>query len=251
MSPIGEPHLDVQVSHVMLNRALRVMDALVKAVEERGWKVVLGTGDDRKSYVVVLGQRVPFGIREKIKKVRNEPAKPIRSSTGTWYTPYRSEFRDEPSGRLSLVLRNRWGNSVDKSWDEGASARIEDRLNEFILAVITRGEEDREWDRQREEAERARIEEGQRRFEAARQREAEAALEREFDRQAESWQKSQRLTAFVAAVRAAAEDAGGLESGGALDQWLQWGEAYARRLDPLSGPASAIPQRTGMLDFSP
>lgn len=57
-----EPHLDVQVSYDMLNRALRVMDALVKALAERGWKVALGTGDDRKSYALVLGQRVPFGI---------------------------------------------------------------------------------------------------------------------------------------------------------------------------------------------
>jgi len=236
-----EQHLDVQVSHDMLNRALRLMDVLVKALGERGWKVVLGTGDDRKSYALVLGQRVPFGIREKLKKVRNEPAKPIRTSPGEWYTPYRSEFRDEPSGRLSLVLRNRWGSSVDKSWDDGASGRIEDRLNEFILAIVARAEEDREWDRRREEQARSRIEEEQRRCEAARRREAEAAREREFDRQVESWQKSQQLAAFIAAVRrAAADEAGGIESGSALDEWLRWGEDYARRLNPLSGPISAL-----------
>jgi hypothetical protein len=237
-----EPHLDVQVSSDMLNRALRVMDALVKALEERGWKVVLGIHDDRKSYAHVFGQRVPFGIREKLKKVRNEPAKPIRTSTGELYAPYQSEYRDEPSGRLSLVLRNRWGSSVDKSWDDGASERIEDRLNEFLVAIVTRADEDREWDRRREEEERSRIEEEQRRLEAARRHEADAAREREFERQAENWQKSQRLAVFIAAARkAATDDLGGIESGSALDDWLRWGEEYALRLNPLSSLRSALP----------
>jgi hypothetical protein len=55
-----EPHLDVQVSRDLLTRALLVMDALVKAFDERGWKVSLGSkerdrANDRKSYVTVLG----------------------------------------------------------------------------------------------------------------------------------------------------------------------------------------------------
>jgi hypothetical protein len=235
-----EPHLNVHVSRDLLPRALRIMDALVKAFHERGWTIAFGSGDDRKSYVVVEGQRVPFGIREKIKKVRNEPAKPIRSSTGEWYTPYHQEFRNEPSGRLSLVLRNRWGNSVDKSWDDGASWRVEDRLNEFVLAIVARAEEDREWDRRRAEAERARMEEERRRYEAARRREAEATLERELDRQADNWRKSQRLAAYIAAVRQSAAQAGGIEPGSALEQWLQWGERYAHRIDPLSAPLASL-----------
>lgn len=235
-----EPHLNVRVSRDLLPRALRIMDALVKAFHGRGWTIAFGSGDDRKCYVVVEGQRIPFGIREKIKKVRNEPAKPIRSSTGEWYTPYHQDFRDEPSGRLSLVLRNRWGNSVDKSWDDGASWRVEDRLNEFVLGIVGRAEEDREWDRRRAEAERAQMEESQRRYEADRRREAEAAQERELDRQADSWQKSQHLGDYIAAVKNAATEAGGIEPGGALEQWLQWGEKYARRLDPLNGPLAAL-----------
>src|SRR5687767_7717216 len=59
-----------------LNRALRVMDALIKSFERRGWKVSIATGDDRKTSVTVLGRQVPFGIREKIKKVENPPSKP-------------------------------------------------------------------------------------------------------------------------------------------------------------------------------
>ena len=56
-----EPHLDVQVSRDLLSRALLVLDGLLKAFDERGWKVSLGSKErdrqnDRKSYVEVLGK---------------------------------------------------------------------------------------------------------------------------------------------------------------------------------------------------
>jgi hypothetical protein len=84
--------LDIHVTKSMLRRALRIADALVKAFERRGWPITLGSGDDRKTWVTVLGQRIPFGIREPIKKVLNEPARPQRLSNGQWYTPVSTQI---------------------------------------------------------------------------------------------------------------------------------------------------------------
>ena len=124
-----ESYLDVHVTRPMLPRALRIMDALVKAFEERGWKVSLGSKSrdhDRKSYVTMLNQAVSFGVREKLKKVETHAAR-----------DWEAKYADMPSGKLALVIRHSWGYGVEKSWEDTASRRVEDRLNEFIVALFS------------------------------------------------------------------------------------------------------------------
>jgi hypothetical protein len=228
-----EQHVDIRVSRGMLNRALRVMDALIKAFERRGWKVWVGTNDDRKTYVGVLGRQVPFGLREKIKKVENPPPKAVRLRSGEWYTPYQSKYRDTPSDKLALVLRNRWSDSVDESWEDSPDLPVEDQLNDFVVAVVARAHYDLEWDRRRDEAERARAAEQQRRFEEAQRREVEAARGRELERQAENWMKSRQIKTFLAAVKESASEASEIDLYTPLGEWLSWAETYANRLDPF------------------
>lgn len=230
-------HLDVDVTKASLRRALRIVDALIKAIEHRGWKVTLGTGDDRKSYVEVLGQKVPFGIREPRKQIPNEPPKPVRLRTGKMYTPYHYKYREEPSGRLALVIRNSWGHGVSKSWLETESRPLEDRLNDFIVVVVRvahkEAERERRW---REEKERQRAIE-QLRIAEQRQRELEAARGKALEEQAERWRRSRAIQEYLAAIREVAEDApGGIATGSELAEWLDWAETYSRSLDPLGGP---------------
>jgi len=53
-------------------------------------------------------------------------------------------------------------------------------------------------------------------------------------REAEAWHKSQRLRAYIDAVRAAATaDGGNIESGSELGLWLVWASEQADRIDPL------------------
>jgi hypothetical protein len=235
-----EPHLDVRVSRDLLMRALLVMDAVLKAFENRGWKVTLGSTErerehDWKSYVAVLGRKVSFGIRERIKKIENPPAKPVRLLSGGMYTPLQSKYRDEPSGRLSLVLRDSWGgNGVVTSFDDTPKLRVEDRLNEFMIEVVVRAYEDLEWDAGREDNERTWAIEADRRAEEARRLERERLRVDALEKDAVNWQKSQLLAAYLSELRTAAHDQfGTAERGQAFDDWLTWAEAYAARLNPL------------------
>ena len=102
---------------------------------------------------------------------------------GEFYTPHQSEFSDAPSGRLALVIRESWGHSVLKSWDEGENVHLEDRLNEFVLAITVKADKERESQRRHEEEERERVAEQNRRAEAARLREEEVARRRELERE--------------------------------------------------------------------
>jgi len=246
-----EPHLDVQVSRDLLSRALLVMDALVKAFDKRGWKVSLWSKEsdrenDRKSYVKVLGKQVPFGIRERIKKVENPPAKPVKLLSGGMFTPSQSKYRDEPSGRLSLVLRGKWGgNGVETSLDDTPKQRVEDRLNEFMVVVAMRAYEDLEWDAGREDNERNWRTQELLREERARKEREELARIQALEQQVEDWDRSQKLTSYIAAVRAAAQEGRVVDD--ALETWLSWAEASAAALNPLSarlGGLPLVPHRT-------
>jgi len=234
-----EPHLDVQVSRDLLSRALLVMDALLKAFEERGWKISLWSKErdrenDRKSYVKVLGKQVPFGIRERIKKVENPPAKPVKLLSGGMYTPLQSKYRDVPSGRLSLVLRSSWGNGVTTSLDDTPKLRVEDRLNEFVVEVVARAYEDLEWDAGREDNERTWAIKADRRAKEARRLEQERLRVAALEEHAVNWNKSQLLTSYLTAIRAAVQERlGPAEPDKAFEEWLSWAEAYAASLNPL------------------
>lgn len=225
--------LDIDVSEALFDRAILIFDTLLKAVDQRGWKTVILKEDYRsRSCVEVLGQRVPIGIRERIKKVKNEPAKPVRTAYGE-YTPYQTRYRDEPSGLLCLVIRSRWRGmtAIEKSWDDSASRRIEDQLNAFLVGIASQAEEWNEWNRRREENERTRLEEEQRRAKEVARQEAEERRRRGLEQEAQHWVMSQNIRAYLDAVR----DASGPEEGrdAALASWLQWADAHAARLDPL------------------
>lgn len=234
-------YLDVQVTKQTLPRALRLLDALVKAFEARGWSMSLGEKDDRKSYVLLLGQRIPFGIREKVKKVKNEPAKPVRSSSGQMYTPYQSVYRDEWTGRLVLVIRNSWGHSVHQSWEDTDAHPLEERLNEFVLGVFRCAEEEVEAARRREVYQREQQEIQRRRMEEVQRREREADRVRVLDEQAERWSKSQALAAYIDCVRKKIEtEQGGIFPGSREEAWLKWAVSRQRQLDPLEQPVGKI-----------
>ena len=243
-----EPYLDIQVTQDTLSRALRIMDALLKACERRGWKTSLGSGDDRKTYALVLGQRVPFGIRERLRKVRNEPGSPRRSGMDL-YLSYSPEFVAVPSGQLSLVVRESWGHSIRKRWDESEQCPLEGRLNEFLVGLVSHAAEQQELERQRAEHERKRKEDEAQRLAVQRRREEVAARIRRLEQQAVDWSKSRQLTEYlVALTNEASEQPGGIVQGSSFAEWLGWAMNHAARLNPipqvLSDSASTIAENT-------
>lgn len=224
----AEPRLDIQVSDALLSRALRVMDALVRACEKRGWSVSATRWDaqsDRKTYATVLGQRVPFGIREKQKKVENKHADSL----------WEPKHLNVPSGRLALVIRNRWGNGVEISLEDTLEAPIELRLNDFMVAIVERAYEDLIWDASAEESARTRLIEDARRAERLRKQERENAQIAKLESDAEDWNRTRLIASYLAALRTKIATESG-QNLGPFEEWLQWADGYVARLDPLRKP---------------
>ncbi len=216
-------HLDVEVSKPLLNRALRIIDAVVRGFEKRGWEVSLGR-DDHRSFVTIFGQPVPFGIREPRRLLK------VERSERRFLEPSK---REEPSGRLALVLREYWGRSINKSFDESKKGPLEEKLNDFMISAVALAHERAEWERRRVERDDRQRREARIRVERQRLRDAETARIRELEESAERWQRSKAIRELVIAVRTAAAANGGQPDSPALVDWLAWAETHASGLDPI------------------
>ncbi len=224
-NPRSWRYLAIDVSKPLLPRALRIMDAVVKALEERGFTVKLRQQDREgrkwETRAEALGESIEIRLRERYKQIRNG---------GDVYP--RVELRR--TGILELL----YGYSYSGTGCRDGKKPLEEQLNTFMIKLIRqvakrRGQSIR-WRRERkmeEEQRRIREEQERRRQEELKQR---AALEQD----AENWHKSQKLRAYINAVEHFVTDQmGPIKEGGDYDRWLTWARAHADRLDPLMNVA--------------
>jgi hypothetical protein len=230
-----EPRLAIDVSKPLLKRAIRIMDALVKALDRREWKLTISRrGEDRyqaryATYVSVLGHSICIGIREPTGRVRDATV-----PTG------RAKYREERTGRLALTIYTS-EDKVEREIVETEGVPLEHRLNDFVIEIVSLAHKLSELHRERlAEWERERVE-LQRREEERRRREDDAARMRALERQANEWAISVNLLAYVAELRAVAQSRPeGVESGSELAAWLDWAEAHAKARDPFARPLEKL-----------
>jgi hypothetical protein len=121
-APVGGLH--IHTSRVLHDRALRILQALITAFEQRGFPVVATAEGVR---LTILDERLGFGIEEGLKKVEHAVSfteqKLIDRGLG-YQVP---KFEQVPSGDLILVITNVHG--LRQRWSEGAYKPAESLLN--------------------------------------------------------------------------------------------------------------------------
>ena len=233
--------LDLRVGPKNLDRALRIMDALLKALEKRGYQISIKKEGPNSTSVSIDGEMIEFGIEEKLNRREKEltPLQKKEKEKHPWM--YSSiEYEYNPSGNLILRIKNTDGSGVRKIWTDGINQRIERGLNSFIVGLVKTGDaikadrlegerRKREWEEQRkrsEELERRRYEEG--------------LKIQAMDKEITAWQKSQQIRDYVKAVEETVlKKRGEIQTGSKLDQWLRWARSYADRIDPLKDSSSS------------
>ncbi len=242
--------LDVTVSKQALHRALLIIDAILKAVDERGYQT--GPGPT----VTILETTITFSISEQTDTVKEEPEDPDLEGR---YVFGHSRFREKrvPSGRLVLQIDDAdsyWARGCRQTWRDGKKQRLENRLNSFLSGLIevaarkreheeeqARREEERQQERQREEAE----------YERRVAIYAKARKERErvddLFMRAEAWELSNRLRAFIEAeTQKQIRKHGKIEPGTEFAEWREWAIKQADRQDPLKeSPPSILDEDDG------
>lgn len=222
-----EPALPfVRVTPAGLPRALALIDAIVRAIDQRGFSWRPGSGGrwDASASVIVEEVALKVGVYETVERRHHmlTPEEKRKAEKGTWFYAPTYDFL---STNQFSVRRD----DYDIYIKDTRNQRVENRLNDLMVMFINRAFDAREAKRlaeirAAEEAVRAaRLAEIQR-LKAVQN----AAVER-LHTQAAAWRKAQDLRAFIAAV----EGMSGLGDAERAE-WLSWARSQADGLDPLS-----------------
>lgn len=228
--------LDIRVTPAMLNRTARILDALIKASELKGYKWSISSAG--ATTVTVDGQAMKIEVKERVKKheLPRPPVVPERRGSRKWEPNYAvlfapTEYAWISTGELTLSIEEYFDDVVRKRWNDTAHTSLEDKLGD-ILATLPIAAASREARERRfaEEKRQGELKE-QRRVAAARRAEEQKRLRGKLVYAMQRWERAARIRTFCDAVAADIKE-GSDEQDIALP-WLDWARQQADELDPL------------------
>jgi hypothetical protein len=143
--------LDMVARGAALDRAARIMDAVLRALESRGHTVEVtspsGEGRERtpsKTFVLIGESRVQIGIDEAVDKVPLPLPEPRKPKGPYDYVPRpKREYEFRPTGRLRLRIKNVGLRGAPEVWGDRRGPHVEEHLSEFVASVIVAAERQR------------------------------------------------------------------------------------------------------------
>jgi len=222
--------LDIVCSKALLPRALRVMDALLKGLEKREYRL----GKPQREYrhgTAATGHDYEFVFR-----IREPMKRQIRPKKHAWD----DQYAFVPGGELQLEIDFMMYRSTRLCRDS-VRKKVEDYVRELpgkmLLAIDAyRREEARraEEERLQEELRQRRREEAERKARREKRLQERREQREELFKTAEQWRRSQTLREFIEAVRTTAtERAKGQRLHPDTMRWLDWALKTANRADPI------------------
>lgn len=223
----GERCVDVDVTVGSVDRALTIFDALIKALEARGYPVDIVEKEQVSSTLVRVGvDPVRIAIDERVTLIDDADG-----DAGT-----RSQSRSEeyaPTGRLTFKICESYLN-IRRTWGDSAKKRLEELLNDIVIGIVVASEALREQREEREAREREWRAKEERRHQEEQRRQEEGVRIRKLEASMRAWRKSRAVRDYVAEMRRASATAG-LPDDSPVAEWLRWADGYANRLDPTHG----------------
>ena len=200
--PRGTCVLDIAVSAEYQTRALLLVDALLTAMQTRGFKVYAQTPEGRPDsdykhiYLEVLGEKLGLRLTEKTRRedralTEDERLKQRRDKQFRPLNPW-IYF---PTGLFSLVILDEHRRDRTKISDRKNGIRLEEQLNEIVVLIVSEAARQK---RQRQVALENKIkaeQEMQERWECQRIRDGQLRLLDKLEQQATKWERAERLRA--------------------------------------------------------
>jgi hypothetical protein len=215
----------IRVGRDSVDRVLRFLDAVLKAVEARGHTVSAGQW---KWWVTVgaahIGMRVDAAYEEVPRAPKPDDAKWMRQSPG-WRPPVTEWV---PTPRLALKMEG-YGYGLRGTFSDGKRQSLETLATEVVATILAVAERRRKEKEEQEERERLWAEEKMRREEAERRRREEERRVADLRADAAAWREASTLREYIAAVRVSASP----EPDADVLRWLEWASAKADGIDPL------------------
>jgi len=217
----GNDGLDMRVSRAQLGRACRIMDTLIRTLEQRGALVTIDPQNEwkRPTYASIEGEQVHFGLEESLKIVQM-PKDQFGCS--------RQEF--VPNGTLVLRIKSHLLTGCRTKWSDGTRGGLEQKLDSFVKGLWVAAAYLKKDRQGREAQQRQWAKEQQEREQQLQALAEEKGRQQVLEQQALSWQKSRLLRAFIrAAIRTQKTYAANSE----FARWVAWANSHADQIDPF------------------
>jgi hypothetical protein len=223
--------LNLKVTKKSLYRALRIMDALLRAIEARGGKIEVKS---RQTLFVMNEVEVRFNLWEKVTRSERDLTKEERAGSYV-----RDRWIYTPTGEFTFTIEE-W-NVGKKSWKDKKEKPLEDQLNDIMVGLITASRIVRERGLEREREAIRQLEEERRREEMRRLQQIEDEHREELDTMADLWIKSVNLNQFLLECEKTLSTEAAILPEGIEARWLTWARACADELNPFtSGHLKAV-----------
>jgi len=222
--PKSKKCLAIRVSIGSADRAACVFDALLKALDARGFTTSLSERNGKTETVVrVTEEDIEILLEERVSRKQGQ-----HPQYG-W-----AVYEWVPTGKLVLRIESYWSDRVRKSWGDGDKQRVEECLNAFVVSLIAVAEKTKIHRLEMEERQREFQEAERRRQQEAGRRAKEAEEIRALDASLAAWEKAQRIRVFVAALdQLHAASSASTFGDVPITDWIAWATEYANRIDPL------------------
>lgn len=236
LNPRRYESLDICVNRKTQNRALTLINGLIKFFRRKGYEILIEKEYyEFRTYLKIFGEKIPIRIREpSIRRDHELTVEEQKKFEKRGYV-YAPKYDYTPSEELIFEIDS-YASGVKRYWRDGKKRQLEDLFKDIIVGLVKYADLKRasriEW----EEAQRRREEEWQRQAELERQRKIELERRQDLERQAEMWVKSRQIREYVKAVEDKLSGEVAAENDQQLKGWLKWARDHADRIDPLKGP---------------
>lgn len=225
----------VRVSPEALPRALRIIDALLSAVEAANYTLKWESPYNTPLSIAVLDEELTFSISEILDRMEHKPTREeiTREKLKLFWHPPKWDYR--PSGHLKITIDCTDFRGVRHTWSDGKKKPLEEYLGHFMVGLVLvakaikqgreeRAEQERKWAEERKQA----AEESARQAEYKRKAEVAGKL-------AASWNQSKLLREFGNTLLAEAEKMAASEDQKQdLEAIVIWTMRHADLVDPLT-----------------
>lgn len=224
VSPTSAGTLAVRCAPATIDRAMRIMDALVRAGEQREWTLLTSTEAKGVTRFQIGIEIIGLSLEEKHKKIRHiATAEELaaKKRDRRLLIPLHDRV---PAGRLVLEIADGGAGARQRSWADGSVQRLETVLNDVAMEIFAAAEYGRI---ERLERERSR----ERGMQWLRLRQDRERRIKKLDSDVDAWEKAHRIRAFLEAFEEAKKFKG--ETDDTTRDWIAWARGYADEIDPL------------------
>lgn len=225
----------VSIGKDSIPRAMRLLQALIRVLESRGFELKLSRDENKRPHFVGCKTSLVVSISEKSTRSEHELTPDEKERLKKYpSSSWRPRWDYTPSGLLTLTVKDNAEFGEDASWKETKRKPLEEQLNDIVLGIPYIIERSRKRKIEHDEWTRRYREEQQRRFEEEETKRKEAKRIQELFEEVDAWTRAGSLRDYADNVRSELIDrCGQLDPSSDIAHWLDWVNGIADRMDPL------------------